>query len=200
MTVVTGEGAAAMVLGQHTPLGAHLVAAGLVTAAEVDAALEEQRRTGKRLGEILIAQGVLYEADLAGALAAMFELPYRDLSQDPPDRAAIDEIPEAFCRSRGVMPVDFEDGCCRRRHVRSEGHPDPGRSHDDDAQPVHFVVVAPDQLRQAMETGFQALDLLEDEDERGRRRDARGRAARSRTSTRHPISTCPSPRDRSSRS
>ncbi len=165
MTKTTDRGAEPYAYGQRAPLGVQLIASGLATSAQVDEALEEQRNTGKRLGEILIAHGALYEADLAGALAAMFDLPYRDLSQEPPDRAAIDLIPEAFCRSRGVMPVGFEDGFL----VVAMSDPRDIQTLDDltmmSTQPVRFVVVAPDQLRHAMSTGFGRMDLLEDEDE-----------------------------------
>ena len=166
MTVTAGQEAESQALGRHTPLGVHLVASGLVTAAQVDAALEEQRRTGKRLGEILVSDGILYEADLAGTLAEMFDLPYRDLSLDPPDPAAVGEIPEAFCLSRGVLPVGYEDGAV----VVAVSDPRDMQTLDDlmmmTASPVHLVVASSDQLRRAIETGFQGLDLvMEDEDQ-----------------------------------
>ncbi|MGA2837880.1 MAG: ATPase, T2SS/T4P/T4SS family [Acidimicrobiales bacterium] len=147
------------------PLGAHLIATGLATAAQIDAALDEQRRTGRRLGEILTAHGVLYEADLAGALATLFDLPYRDLSEDPPDPAALGRLPEAFCRTRGVLPVGF-DGDALEVAVSD---PRDIQTLDDlkmlSAQPLRVVVVAPDQLRQEMARGFQKLDLLAEADE-----------------------------------
>ncbi len=51
------------------PLGEIFVERGLVTEAELEAALETQRQSGAKLGEILVAQGVLSRLDLAGALA-----------------------------------------------------------------------------------------------------------------------------------
>ncbi len=165
MTVTTGQAEAPQVLGPHTPLGVHLVASGLVTGQDVDNALEEQRRSGKRLGEILVAQGILYEADLAGTLAEMFGLPYRDLSLDPPDPAAIGELPEVFCQSHMVLPVGYEDGAV----VVAVSDPRDMQTLDDlmmmTSTPVHLVVVASDQLRQSVESGFQALDLVVQEDD-----------------------------------
>jgi len=159
MTVATGPEIEARLLEAHAPLGEHLVASGMVTTAEVDQALEVQRRTGGRLGEILIAEGLLYQADLAGTLAEMFGLPYRDLSLDPPDPAAISEIAEAFCVSRAVLPVGYEDGAL----VIALSDPRDMQTIDDltmmVATPVHLVVVSSDQLRRAIETGFQTLDL-----------------------------------------
>jgi type IV pilus assembly protein PilB len=165
MTVTTGQEEVPRVLDQHTPLGVHLVASGLVTGPQVDNALEEQRRTGRRLGEILVGQGVLYEADLASTLAEMFELPYRDLSLDPPDPAAIGELPQVFCESHMVLPVGYEDGAV----VIAVSDPRDMQTLDDlmmmTSKPVRLVVVASDQLHQAIETGFQALDLVVQEEE-----------------------------------
>jgi chromosome segregation ATPase len=51
------------------PLGEIFVERGLVSEAQLDAALVEQRESGGKLGEILVEQGVLSRLDLAGALA-----------------------------------------------------------------------------------------------------------------------------------
>ncbi len=151
--------------GQHPPLGAQLIATGLATEGQVERALVEQRHTGKRLGEILVEQGVLYEADLAGALATMFDLPYRDLSLDPPDPSALNQIPEGFCRSRGVLAVGFVDD----EILVAVGDPQDIQTLDDlrmmASLPARFVVVAPDQLRQAIESSFQTMDLIVDHED-----------------------------------
>lgn len=42
---------------KEKPLGVYLVEAGLVTPAQVDVALDEQKVTGRRLGEIMVAKG-----------------------------------------------------------------------------------------------------------------------------------------------
>jgi chromosome segregation ATPase len=51
------------------PIGEIFVERGLVSAGQLDEALEEQRRTGGRLGEILVATGRLSRLELASALA-----------------------------------------------------------------------------------------------------------------------------------
>ena len=145
---------------QHLLLGEQLIASGLATAAQVEAALEEQRQTGNRLGEILVARGVLYEADLAGALATVFGLPYRDLTLDPPDPAALSQLPQPFCRSRRVLPVGFEDDAI----VVALSDPQDIETIDDLAMmaslPIRVVVVSPQQLRHAIETGYEQMDLV----------------------------------------
>ena len=50
------------------PLGQLLVQRGLLSAEELEAALDEQERTGGRLGEILLRQGLLSRLALASSL------------------------------------------------------------------------------------------------------------------------------------
>jgi len=52
-------------------IGELLVAIGLVSEADVDAALEEQQLTGRRLGDILVARGALSDQDLQRVLGAV---------------------------------------------------------------------------------------------------------------------------------
>jgi hypothetical protein len=51
------------------PIGAVLVESGAITQAQLDAALAEQRVSGKRLGEILIDTGAITWLALAHAIA-----------------------------------------------------------------------------------------------------------------------------------
>ena len=51
------------------PLGEIFVELGFVSSDQLDAALEAQRETGARIGEILVEQGSLTRLDLASALA-----------------------------------------------------------------------------------------------------------------------------------
>lgn len=51
------------------PLGRLLVETGMLSHAELDEALAEQRRNGRRLGEVLIARGALSAQALARVLA-----------------------------------------------------------------------------------------------------------------------------------
>jgi hypothetical protein len=62
------------------PLGKLLVAKGLVTAGELEEALEEQRRD-RRLGEILVERGVLTGTELARALGEQYGLEPSSLNE-----------------------------------------------------------------------------------------------------------------------
>lgn len=155
-------------------LGSYLVRIGLVSEADIAAALDEQRRTGARLGEVLTTRGLLYEADLARAMADLFHLPYRDLSATPADRSAASAIPELFSRRRHVLAVE------RRPDALVVAVTDPSdvQTRDDlrvvVAGPVREVVVSETQLRDALALVYEdatspppALEADEPVDEEG---------------------------------
>jgi type IV pilus assembly protein PilB len=135
-------------------LGDWLVAHGFVTTSDVESALAEQRVTGDPLGGLLVARGVIDDEELSRALAGIFDLPYRDLIQFPPDPEAIARLPENFCRRRGVLPVAF-DGTSLVVAIS-----DPADVLTlDDAQvvagtQVDAVITSPGQLRDALEHAF----------------------------------------------
>lgn len=52
-------------------IGQLLVALGLTSQAEIESALDEQRRVGRRLGEILVARGQVASEDLARVLTSL---------------------------------------------------------------------------------------------------------------------------------
>ncbi len=80
--------------GTPRVLGRLLVSAGAIGEAELETALEEQRRTRERLGEVLVRNGVDAE-HIARALAAQLRLPYAE----PP----LEPEPEALgCVDRGL--------------------------------------------------------------------------------------------------
>ena len=89
-------------------LGAVLLQSRLLRPEQLDRALEVQRGSGKRLGEVLIELGFLYEQDISRALANQGGLKYLDLAASSVDpRAASRLNPEVGQRLRAV-PVRFE--------------------------------------------------------------------------------------------
>jgi type IV pilus assembly protein PilB len=90
-------------------LGEQLLAAGVVTGPQLRIALQQQRRTGELLGEILHKLGFLSSDGLSLALANQFGAEHIDLDQleANPEIAAM--VPEAMARERHVVPVSFEN-------------------------------------------------------------------------------------------
>lgn len=59
-------------------LGELLVDSGLLQAGDLEAALAEQERSGRRLGEILVSRGLISTGELARALAEQMGIDLRD--------------------------------------------------------------------------------------------------------------------------
>ena len=89
-------------------LGERLVDAKVLTGTQVAAALEEQQRTGKRLGTVLIESGAIDEQTLLSALGMQLQLPIIDLRHHAPTRDALDRVPEALVRALNVLPLSLE--------------------------------------------------------------------------------------------
>ena len=91
-------------------LGEILLDEGLVTEAQLMAALDEQLVRGQSLGRTLVEIGVLTEGQLVAALARQVGMAFVDLDEYPVDRAAVSMVPAALCRRYTVLPVGFQDG------------------------------------------------------------------------------------------
>lgn len=83
------EGEESELLGDQTGrplrLGEALLAKGLITPQDLEKALELHRRTGERLGRVLMALGLVRRLDLYRVLAELWGLPFVDLLQASPD-------------------------------------------------------------------------------------------------------------------
>jgi type IV pilus assembly protein PilB len=88
-------------------LGDSLVAAGAITAAQLDRALAEQRVTGALLGETLVALKFITEETLARALAQQAGIPFATNGDRSPDPAAVALVPEPFARKHLLAPLEF---------------------------------------------------------------------------------------------
>jgi type IV pilus assembly protein PilB len=83
---------------------------GLLTEAQLDAALNEQARVGKQLGRILIESGTISETDLVRTLAKQVGLEYFDLGDASIDPSAVSLVSESIARRYQAIAVGWEDG------------------------------------------------------------------------------------------
>ena len=89
-------------------LGEILVDLGMVSEEQIEAALAHQSETHLRLGQQLLADGVISELDLTKALAEKIGVEFIDLSTTQIDMAAANLVSEKLCRRYGAIPVRFE--------------------------------------------------------------------------------------------
>ena len=91
-------------------VGQALVRLGHASEQQVLEALEEQRRTGERLGEIPVSRGVITRRQLYEALAYSLGVPFVDIANSPPDPESIRRLPAWMVRSRRILPLRESGG------------------------------------------------------------------------------------------
>lgn len=86
-----------------TRLGDHLVQRGLITEMQLAVALQQQERTGERLGRLLLILGSIRRLDLGRALAELWNLPFIMITPEAVTPAVAQRFPlEATLRFRAV--------------------------------------------------------------------------------------------------
>jgi general secretion pathway protein E len=84
-----------------------IVAENLITAEQLENALELQRRQGGKLSEILIKQGLVKAEDLAAVLSVQLNIPLIDLKRHKVQPRALRLIPEDMARRHTLIPLDI---------------------------------------------------------------------------------------------
>ncbi|WP_200934428.1 MULTISPECIES: GspE/PulE family protein [unclassified Methylophilus] len=79
-------------------LGEILVRQNFMTQEELDQALEEQRKTGRRLGRVIADKGFANERQIAEAVAHQLNIPFLDLGQYELDAKQVQKLPEVQSR------------------------------------------------------------------------------------------------------
>lgn len=87
-------------------LGDLLVAQGIVSQAQLQLALAEQKRSGRRLGRILVEDGVASDEAISRALAEQLHIPHVDLSLDLVDVPTARLLTETQARRYRAVPLD----------------------------------------------------------------------------------------------
>lgn len=92
-------------------IGKILSDARLISSKQLAVVLEEQEKTGKRLGDILVENGIITEQEIAHAYSVHLGLPYRsfDYIEISPDALKI--VTKEFAERHGIIPVDIDDKC-----------------------------------------------------------------------------------------
>ena len=95
---------------ERTPLGALLVAEGLLNDVQLHQALHLGSQTGERLGEIVVRQGLASEEDVARLLAEQWDLGYVDRASIWFDANALARLSREDAQRLEAMPTRVEDG------------------------------------------------------------------------------------------
>ncbi len=89
-------------------LGECLIQAGLITEDDLQSALTEHKRTGERLGAVLVRLNLATERQIAKALAYQLGFPYLNLSENPPDPSAVTLIAKDVALKRSCVAIRLD--------------------------------------------------------------------------------------------
>ena len=89
-------------------IGECLIQAGLITDDDLRASLAEHKRTGERLGVVLVRMNLATEKQIAKALAFQLGFPYINLSENPPEPSAVVLISKEVALKRVCVAVALE--------------------------------------------------------------------------------------------
>lgn len=95
---------------QPKKFGDILVESRLLTQKQLEQALDLQKKTGLRLGQVLVAQGWVTDLDVAGAIAQQLGLPFVPDHELKPRADAARLIPETMARRLLVLPLQQQEG------------------------------------------------------------------------------------------
>jgi len=87
-------------------LGELLVRENLISLQQLQKAQEEQRKTGGRIGSLLVKQGAIAESDLTGFLSKQYGVPAISLKDFDIDEEVLKLIPKGTAEKHQVIPVN----------------------------------------------------------------------------------------------
>ncbi|CAN5737631.1 type IV-A pilus assembly ATPase PilB [soil metagenome] len=89
-------------------IGECLIQAGLITEDDLQIALAEHKRTGERVGAVLVRLNLATEKQITKALAYQLGFPFASLADEPPEAEAIVLIPKDVALKRVCVAVRLE--------------------------------------------------------------------------------------------
>ncbi|MBS1228566.1 MAG: type secretory pathway, ATPase PulE/Tfp pilus assembly pathway, ATPase PilB [Proteobacteria bacterium] len=94
-------------------LGDLLIQQGLLTDEQLKFALDEQKRSGRKLGRIVVESAFVTEEAISQALARQLQIPFVDLKHFNPKPELISLLPEAQARRFRAVVLSEADGRLR---------------------------------------------------------------------------------------
>ncbi|WP_330961424.1 GspE/PulE family protein [Photobacterium sp. 53610] len=89
-------------------LGDLLVEEGIVKQEQLDRALDQQQSTGRKLGDTLISMGFLSEQQLLSFLSRQLDIPLIDLNRVSVDSEAVGLLPEVHARRLRALVISHK--------------------------------------------------------------------------------------------
>lgn len=88
--------------------GELLVESGIITQQQLADALDEQERTGNKLGQILVERGFISPTVLGKVLQNQLDIPYVHINESDVDPAAVSLLSEEFIKVNHILPYKLD--------------------------------------------------------------------------------------------
>jgi len=88
------------------PLGQVLLERGLITADQLEKALEIQKERGGLIGQILVSLGYVNEEQIAHAITVQYGYPYLPLNNYEFNKDVVKKIPFNVAKQYGLVAID----------------------------------------------------------------------------------------------
>jgi type IV pilus assembly protein PilB len=90
-------------------IGELLIADGLITHEQLKEVLDIQKKTGKKLGEIVLDMRLVSQDDFYKVLEKKFGIKFVDLKKIKIDPQIVNTISESIARKYDLIPIEIED-------------------------------------------------------------------------------------------
>jgi len=134
----------------HHPLGQILVEMGALSPSDKLTTLAMQSRVEARLGNILLAHGLIDKAQLYVAIARQFDTDVADLATTPPDIRLIEQYGVERCLASGILPWQRRAGMVQVATARPEQFADAQPDLEQLFGPVRMVIAPELDIHQAV--------------------------------------------------
>lgn len=91
-------------------LGDLLIQQNLITGGQLEFALGEQKRNGRRLGRVLVDNGFITEERMSESLARQLHIPYINLKNHVLNLDLVRQLPESQARRFRALPLEERQG------------------------------------------------------------------------------------------
>ncbi len=98
-----------MIKPRKTYIAEMLLGKNLITREQLDKAMEEQKKSDKKIGQILIDLGYIDETKLLHLVAEQLHIPYIDVKNYPLDPAIVKVLPEFYARHYRAIVLKHDE-------------------------------------------------------------------------------------------
>jgi general secretion pathway protein E len=144
-----------------------LVRTGIISAEQMQSALQIGRKDGKTVDQVLVDQKFLTPGDLLTAISIQWRVPLIDLKRHRVHPEALRLIPEQLARKYNVLPLDIIGGSL----AIVMGDALDVQSIDDISavtkMRIEPMMANPDEVRSAIDRNYKVGDTLKAEEEAG---------------------------------